>query len=106
MLEKDELEDIMVGYFVYRMHRKYNLCHEVTCIALALIPRGFEPTEANIAQVDFYLQREHMYPEVYKARLYAVKILGNELDPMYNKLKSKEYQNKEVLEENFEDFEL
>lgn len=106
MLEKSDLKDVMVGYFFYRMNKKFNLCHEVACIAMALVNRSFEPTDANIAEVDFYLQHENLYPEVYAARLMAVTVLGEGLDHMYDKLRTPEYQNKKVLEENFEDFEL
>ena len=106
MIDNDKLKDIMFGYFQYRMDKAYPLCHEVTSIALALVDYGFEPTEANIAQVDFFLQREHLYPEVYAARLRAAKYLGNDLDEMYKCLLTEKYQNKTVLEEPMEEFEL
>ena len=106
MLDKDDVKRIMYEYFKYRMHKDYPLCHEVTCIALALQTYGLAPTDAHIAQIDFFLQRENLYPEVYAARLRVVHDLGDELDPIYDKLKSPEYQNKKVLDESLEDFEL
>lgn len=106
MFNKEELNDIMFAYFKYRMHKDYPLCHEVACIALALHDYGFKPTVANIAQVDFFLQREHMYPEVYAARLRAASFLGNNMGKEYQCLWTKEYLNKMVLEEALEGFEL
>lgn len=106
MLDKDDIKRIMYEYFKYRMHKDYPLCHEVACIALALQAYGFTPTDANIAQIDFFLQREHLYPEVYEARLRAVEILGNRLFVRYDCLKTEEFQSKLVLDQPLEDFEL